>query len=224
MIEDDIEQLRQDLSVALDADDSIEISRILGTISVAETAMLLDSLPAQQRDSIWPLIEPAALGAVLLETQDEISDARLKLLDAEEIAAIVETLPDVDDQADIILALPTDRLVETLHTLDGYKREKLESVLSYSEDTAGGLMNIDQVTIRADVSVDVVLRYLRMRGELPDHTDQLFVTDRHDHYLGALYLRDLLTNDPDVEVSTIMRTDIDAMHAHMSDTEVAREF
>lgn len=224
MIEDDIEQLRQEVSVALDADDSIEISRILSTVSVAETAMLMDSLPAQQRDSIWPLIEPAKLGAVLLETQDEISDARLKLLDTEEIVAIVETLPDVDDQADIILALPTDKLVETLHTLDGYKREKLESVLSYSEDTAGGLMNIDQVTIRADVSLDVVLRYLRIRGELPDHTDQLFVTDRHDHYLGALYLRDLLTNDPDDLVSEIMRTDIDAMHAHMSDTEVAREF
>jgi len=224
MIEDDIEQLRQDLGVALEADDSGEISKILSTVSVADTAMLLDSLPAQQRDSIWPLIPPGDLGAVLLETQDEISDARLKLLEAEEIAAIVETLADVDDQADIILALPTDKLVETLHTLDAHKREKLESVLSYSEDTAGGLMNIDQVTIRADVSLDVVLRYLRIRGELPDHTDQLFVTDRHDHYLGALYLRDLLTNDPEVEVRTIMRTDIDAMNAHMSDTEVAREF
>jgi len=224
MIEDDIEQLRQDLAVALDVDDSIEISKILSTINVAETAILLDSLPAQQRNSIWPLIEPGDLGAVLLETQDEISDARLKLLDAEEIAAIVETLADVDDQADIILALPTDKLVKTLHTLDARKREKLESVLSYHEDTAGGLMNIDQVTIRADVSLDVVLRYLRIRGELPDHTDQLFVTDRHDHYLGALYLRDLLTNDPEDEVSTIMRTDIDAMHAHMSATEVAREF
>jgi magnesium transporter len=224
MVEDDIEQLRQDVSVALEADDSIEISKILSLVSVAETAMLLDSLPAQQRDSLWPLIEPEELGAVLLETQDDISDARLKLLDAEQIAAIVETLPDVDDQADIILALPTDKLVETLHTLDGYKREKLESVLSYSDDTAGGLMNIDQVTVRADVSLDVVLRYLRIRGELPDHTDQLFVTDRHDHYLGALYLRDLLTNDPDEKVSDIMRTDIGAMHAHMSDTEVAREF
>ena len=224
MAENDIEQLRQDLAAALEADDSGEISKILSTVNVAETAMLLDSLPAQQRDSIWPLIAPGDLGAVLLETQDEISDARLKLLDAEEISAIVETLADVDDQADIILALPTDKLVETLHALDAHKREKLESVLSYSEDTAGGLMNIDQVTIRADVSLDVVLRYLRIRGELPDHTDQLFVTDRHDHYLGALYLRDLLTNDPEVEVSTIMRTDIDAMNAHMSDTEVAREF
>ena len=224
MIEVDIEQLRQDVSVALESGDSVEISKLLSSINVAEIALLLDSLPAQQRDSIWPLIEPGDLGAVLLETQDDISDAKLKELDPEEIATIVETLPDVDDQADLILALPTDKLVKTLHTLDALKREKLESVLSYSEDTAGGLMNIDQVTVRADVSLDVVLRYLRIRGELPDHTDQLFVTDRHDHYLGALYLRDLLTNDPEAEVKNIMRTDVDAMHVQMSDNEVAREF
>jgi len=224
MIEEDIEQLRQEVSVALETDDNVEILKLLSSVNVAEIAILLDSLPAQQRDSIWPLIEPSDLGAVLLETQDDISDAKLKELDPEEIAAIVETLPDVDDQADIILALPTDKLVQTLHTLDANKREMLESVLSYSEDTAGGLMNIDQVTVRADVSLDVVLRYLRIRGELPDHTDQLFVTDRHDHYLGSLYLRDLLTNDPEVEVKSIMRTDVDAMHVHMSDNEVAREF
>lgn len=224
MIEEDIEQLRQEVSIALEADDKVEILKLLSSVNLAEIALLLDSLPAQQRDSIWPLIESSDLGAVLLETQDDISDAKLKELDPEEIAAIVETLPDVDDQADIILALPTDKLVQTLHTLDENKREMLESVLSYSEDTAGGLMNIDQVTVRADVSLDVVLRYLRIRGELPDHTDQLFVTDRHDHYLGSLYLRDLLTNDPDVEVKNIMRTDVDAMHVHMSDNEVAREF
>jgi magnesium transporter len=224
MIEEDIEQLRQEVSVALETDDSVEILKLLSSVNIAEIALLLDSLPAQQRDSIWPLIEPGDLGAVLLETQDDISDAKLKELDPEEIAAIVETLPDVDDQADIILALPTDKLVQTLHTLDANKREMLESVLSYSEDTAGGLMNLDQVTVRADVSLDVVLRYLRIRGELPDHTDQLFVTDRRDHYMGSLYLRDLLTNDPEVEVKSIMHTDVDAMHVHMSDNEVAREF
>ncbi len=148
----------------------------------------------------------------------------MKNLEPEEIAAIVETMADVDDQADIILALPTDKLVKTLHTLDAHKRERLESVLSYSEDTAGGLMNIDQVTIRADVSLDVVLRYLRIRGELPNHTDQLFVTDRHDHYLGTLTLGDLLTSDPEAPVRDLMRTDVDAMSAHMSAAEVAREF
>ena len=224
MIEEDIEQLRQDVSVALEADDRDAIYKILGTANIAQTSILLESLPSQQRDQIWPQIDPALLGAVLLETGDEVRDNKLKELSSTEIAEIIETLPDVDDQADIILALPTDKLVDILHTLDAQKREKLESVLSYNDDTAGGLMNIDQITIRADVSLDVVLRYLRIRGEMPNHTDQLFVTDRHDHYLGALFLGDLLTNDPDVLVKNIMRTDVSAMHAHISDTEVAREF
>ena len=224
MVEDDIEQMRQGIALALESDDSAEIARILSDLNQAEIATLLDSMPVQQRDAVWPLIQPDDLGEVLLETQDFVSDAKLKQLEPEEIAAIVEGMSDVDDQADIILALPTDKLVKTLHALDAYKRKQLEAVLSYDEDTAGGLMNIDQITIRADVSLDVVLRYLRIRGEMPDHTDQLFVTDRHDHYLGALYLSDLLTNDPEVEVRNIMRTDVDALHAHMSAAEVAREF
>ena len=224
MSEDHLESLRQDIALALDAEDDSEIARVLEHINVADLALLLDSLPSAQRDSVWPLVRPEDLGPVLLEVQDDVSDARLRSLEPDEIAAIVETLPDVDDQADIILALSTDKLVKTLHTLDAHKRQRLESVLSFSEDTAGGLMNIDQVTIRADVTLDVVLRYLRIRGELPDHTDQLFVTDRHDHYLGALFLRDLLTNDPEASVSSLMRTDIDALVADKPAAEVAREF
>ncbi len=224
MIEDDIEQLRQDVSQALENDDISTVSSRLDAVNSAQISILLDSLPPQQRDLIWPRIDPQLLGEVLLETGDEVRESKLRDLNANEITAIIETLTDVDDQADIILSLSTDKLVHVLHTLDAQKREKLESVLSYSEDTAGGLMNIDQITIRADVTLDVVLRYLRIRGEVPDHTDQLFVTDRHDHYLGALYLRDLLTNDPDDRVKDIMRTDISAMNAHISDTEVAREF
>lgn len=224
MIEDDIEQLRQDISQALESDDLITVSSILDAVDIAHIGNLLDSLPPQQRDQIWPQIEPNLRGMVLLETGDEVRDSKLRELDSDEITEIIECLPDVDDQADIILSLSTDKLVNVLHTLDEHKRKKLESVLSYSEDTAGGLMNIDQITIRADVTLDVVLRYLRIRGEVPGHTDQLFVTDRHDHYLGALYLRDLLTNDPDDLVKNIMRTDISAMNAHISATEVAREF
>ena len=224
MIEDNIERLRQDVSAALEADNNEAIVEILGDINVAEISSLLDSLPTQARDLLWPLIDPYLLGTVLLETGDEVRDNILRELSPKEITSIVETLPDVDDQADIILSLPTEKLVNTLHTLDAQKREKLESVLSYGDDTAGGLMNIDQITVRTDVSLDVVLRYLRIRGEMPDHTDQLFVTDRHDHYLGSLYLRDLLTNDPEVLVKNIMRTDVSAMLAHIPEAEVAREF
>lgn len=224
MAEDDTELLRQNISDALETDDQAGVAKLLTDSSVVEIANLLDSLPAQQREAIWPQINPAELGSVLLETGDELRDARLNDLEAEEIASIIENLSDVDDQADLILSLSNDKLVNILLTLNAENRERLESVLSYADDTAGGLMNIDQIAIRADVTLDVVLRYLRIRGEMPDHTDQLFVTDRDFHYLGALFLRDLLTNDPDDEVSSIMHTDVDAMNAQMSDAEVAREF
>jgi len=224
MLEDDIEQLRQDITQALDSDDLITVGSILDAVDAAQIGNLLDSLPPQQRDQIWLQIDPDLRGLVLLETGDEVRDGKLRELESDQVAEIIESLGNVDHQADIILSLSTDKLANILPTLDAHKREKLESVLSYSEDTAGGLMNIDQITIRADVTLDVVLRYLRIRGEVPDHTDQLFVTDRYDHYLGALYLRDLLTNDPDDRVKDIMRTDISAMNAHITDTEVAREF
>jgi magnesium transporter len=224
MIEDSIEQLRQNISPALETENDLEIIRVIDGIGIAELANLLESLPSHQRDLIWPQIDPILLGGVLLETGDEIRDNKLKELGVDEITAIIETLPDVDDQADLLLSLPTDKLVGILHALDTHKRERLESVLSYNENTAGGLMNIDQVTIRADVTLDVVLRYLRMRGDIPDQTDQLFIIDRHDHYLGALYLADLLTNELDALVQDIMRTNINAMYAQISDTEVAREF
>jgi magnesium transporter len=224
MIEDSIEQLRQKISLALEDDNDSAITRVIDGIGIAELANLLESLPSHQRDLIWPLIDPILLGGVLLETGDEVRDTKLKELNADEITAIIETLPDVDDQADLLLSLPTEKIASILFTLDTLKRERLESVLAYSADTAGGLMNLDQVTIRADVTLDVVLRYLRMRGDIPDQTDQLFVVDRHDHYLGALYLADLLTNELDALVQDIMRTDINAMYAHISDTEVAREF
>ena len=224
MIEDNIEQLRQNISLALEDNSESAITRVIDGIGIAELANLLESLPSQQRDLIWPKINPTLLGGVLLETGDEVRDNKLKELDTDTITNIIESLPDVDDQADLLLSLPSEKLVSILHTLDTHKRERLESVLSYSENTAGGLMNLDQVTIRADVTLDVVLRYLRIRGDIPDQTDQLFIVDRHDHYLGALYLADLLTNDLEALVQDMMRTDIDAMYAYISDTEVAREF
>jgi magnesium transporter len=224
MIEDSIEQLRQNISLALEDGSDSAIIHVIDGIGIAELAHLLESLPSQQRDLIWPEIDPVLLGGVLLETGDEVRDTKLKELEADEITAIIETLPDVDDQADLLLSLPTEKIASILLTLDTHKRERLESVLAYNEDTAGGLMNLDQITIRADVTLDVVLRYLRMRGDIPDQTDQLFIVDRHDHYLGALYLADLLTNELEALVQNIMRTDVDAMYAHISDTEVAREF
>ncbi len=224
MAEDDIEIIRQNIATAFESDDTSLLSEILEPLDVADSASLFDSLPSAQRDFIWPHLTTEEVGQVLLELGDEVRDTRLKQLDVAEITRIVNSIPDVDDQADIILSLPTDKLVYVLHAMDAQKRELLESVLSYGEDTAGGLMDLDHIMIRADVSLDVVLRYLRIRGEMPSHTDQLFVTDRRDHYLGSLSLQDLLTNDPDSEVRNIMRTDTEAFNAFAEASEVTREF
>lgn len=218
------EQLRQDITTALDLSDRKGIASILDEIDVAQIADVLESIPSSQRDLIWPLILEENLGPVLLETGDEIRQQKLDQLESQDIAKIIDTLPDVDDQADLILTLPPEKLVSVLYILDRQKREKLESLLSYPEDTAGGLMDLDQITIRADVSLDVVLRYLRIRGEIPNHTDQLFVTDRYDNYKGALPLKDLLTSETDSMVKDIMNIEVLPLNATMEDDEVARLF
>ncbi len=218
------EQLRQDISLALEASDTQAIAQLLEEINVAQIADVLESIPSSQRELIWPLVYRENIGPVLLETGDEVRLQKLDSLDSQEIADIIDTLPDVDDQADLILDLPTQKLVNVLYILDKQKREKLQSLLSYPEDTAGGLMDLDPVTIRADVTLDVVLRYLRIRGEIPKHTDQLFVTNRYDVYQGVLSLNQLLTTDTETRVKDIMNTDILPLNANLEDDEVARIF
>ncbi len=224
MTELETEQLRQDISTSLEQSDNEAIASTLDEISNAQVADILESTPSAQRDQIWPLIPTPDLGQVLLETGDELREKYLQQLESQQIAEIIESLPDADDQADLILTLPTEQLVSVLYILDRQKREKLEALLSYPEDTAGGLMDLDQITIRADVSLDVVLRYLRIRGEMPDHTDQLFVTDRYDNYKGVLALKELLTTDSDTLVKQIMNTEVTALEAGMEDDQVARLF
>lgn len=224
MSEQITEQLRQEISSALENSDSQAISDILDQINVAQIADILDSTPPAKRELIWPLVYQDNLGPVLLETSEEVRQQKLNDFDPVEIAKIIDSLPDVDDQADLILSLPPEKLGRVLYILDRQKREKLESVLSYPEDTAGGLMDLDPITIRADVTLDVVLRYLRIRGDMPDHTDQLFVTDRYDKFKGILALKDLLTNDPDTRVADVMSAEVVALDANMPDQEVARVF
>jgi magnesium transporter len=113
---------------------------------------------------------------------------------------------------------------EVLRAMDKQDRQRLEAVLHYPEDTAGGLMNVDVVTVRADVTLDVVVRYLRMRGELPKNTDKLFVVDRNDHYRGALELTQVLTNEPEQLVAAVMDRDIPGIPATLPDDEVAKQF
>jgi len=190
----------------------------------AEIAHLLESLPLTQRNVVWELLDEHAAGEVLLEVTDDVRDSLLQEMDLADIVAATEGL-EIDDLADLIKDLPRHITWEVIDSLDHQNRERLEAVLPYPEDSAGGLMNLDTVTVRAEVTLDVVMRYLRRLGDrVPDDTDKLFVVNRDGFYLGALALSRLLTHDPDESVAEVMTLDIQPIPADWSEREVANRF
>ena len=189
----------------------------------AEIALVLESLPPAERAAVWPAIGPEARAEVFAEAEDAVRAARLAELDPESLASIAQDV-DPDDAADLLRDLPEDVMEEVLTTLDAQERARLESVLRYEEDTAGGLMNLDVVTVRPDVSLETVARFLRRRGEIPEKTNRLFVVDREGGYIGSLRLADLLINDPGQTVEALVMTDLPAVPVDMDDAEVARLF
>ena len=145
-------------------------------------------------------------------------------MDPQELMAATENL-DLDDLADLVQQMPSAITAEVMNALDDQRRKRLETVLSYSEDTAGGLMNTDTVTVRPEVTLDVVLRYLRRLSDaVPSSTDKLFVVNRDDSYLGILRLSSLVTHDPEDTVAEVMSLDMQPIPADMSASDVARRF
>lgn len=197
--------------------------RMINALHPAEIAGLLESLPPPQRELAWELVDPELDGDVLVELAEDVRAELMREMETHEIVAATEGL-DVDDLADLLADLPEAVTRQVLRSMDHQDRVRLTTVLGYAEDSAGGLMNTDTVSVRPDVTVGVVLRYLRMRGELPERTDCLFVVDRHDHYLGALPVTRLLTADEDAEVSEVMDRDVGGITAATPAAEVARLF
>jgi magnesium transporter len=189
----------------------------------AEVAHLLESVPLHERAVLWEMVDPDDEGDILVEVVDEVRDGLIKGMATEELIAATDGM-ELDDLADLLVDLPEAVTQQVLQSLDGQDRERLRQVLAYDEDCAGGLMNIDVVTVRPDVSLEVVTRYLRARGEMPDGTDSIFVVNRHDKYLGSLYLSRLLTADLDTPVSDVMSSDILPIPAHTPSAEVVWEF
>jgi len=215
-------QLRM-LSDALDSGRLGPVRRLVNTLSPAEIGNLLESLPPGKREVVWGLVDPEDDGEVLLHVGDEVRESLIADMDPDEIVAAVEDL-DIDDLADLVEDLPDTVIDEVLKSMDRDNRERLEQVLSYAEDTAGRLMNPDVVTVRADTTVDVVLRYLRLRGELPDHTDHLYVVSRRHQYLGRIALAALLTHDPSTPINRLVDDEQPAIDVGETDYEVARQF
>jgi len=199
------------------------IREILADLHPADIGAILESLPPEQRHPVWALVKSDVAGEVLLEVSEAVRQDLIHRMDGRELVLAARAL-DIDDIADLIADLSDEVIAEILFALDKQDRQRLDAVLSYAEDTAGGLMNVDTVTVRENISVEVVLRYLRSRGELPEHTSSLFVVDRGDRLLGALSLDKLLTSSPSLRVAHIMERDLVSFPATTPDREVAEAF
>jgi len=199
------------------------VRRILASLNPAEIGSLIESLPPGEREIIWALVDPDDVGEVLLHLNEELRSHLIDKMDTDAVVAAAEGL-DIDDLADFIDDLPEKLTQQVLATMDEANRARVQQVMSYDYDTAGGLMNTDTVSIRPNVTIDVVLRYLRMRGDLPDHTDALFVVDRYGHFLGQVKLTELVTEPPEKTVSELMDREFLPIPDTLSSKEVAVRF
>ena len=200
-----------------------QVHRMLNEMHPAEIALLLESLPAEERNTVWELVNPESAGDILTQVGENVRASLIRQMASHELVAATEGL-DPDDLADLLPEMPEGVIQRILTSMDEQERQRLEAVLPYPEDTAGGLMNVDTVTVRANITLDVVLRYLRRRGEIPETTDQLVVVNRDGRYLGLLNLTTLLTHDPALTVAEVMTRDVEAIVANMPAEQVAKLF
>lgn len=200
-----------------------QLRQMINGLRPVEIARLIESSPPAARAVIWDLADKNSLGEILEELPEEIRADYLSDIEAEDIAELTEGL-ETDDLVDILQELPEHVIKEVLEAMDKQDRERVELVLPYDEDTAGGLTNTDTITVRPRFTLDVVLRYLRVHPELPPSTDNLIVVNRKDDYLGMLPLSKLLTSEPHLTVRDIMVSDSNAIQANLPDVEVAKLF
>ena len=200
-----------------------DVAGILAEMSPGDVAYLISSSPPDYRDVLLGLLEPEQEAQVVNELPDDLRNATLIDRAPEALAEIVGQLDD-DDVADILHELPDEVTGQVLAIMDEQYRQRLQTVLSFPDDVAGGLMSTDTITIRADLTLDVVLRYLRRHAEIPTNTDNLIVVNRNDRFVGLLPIGTVLVSDPAVSVREMMITDQEAINAGTPAIEVARRF
>ncbi len=203
--------------------DSVTLNQVrhtLNNLAPPDIAHQLEIAPPKDRHILWELVDPEVSGEVLQDLSDDIQLEFLNKMDGAEVALLTEGL-DVDDVVDILQQLPDRVIPEVLKAMSLQDRQRVETVLTYKEDTAGGLMDTEIITVRPDITVDVVLRYLRRFEELPETTDNLFVVSRDDTFLGNLSIGTLLTSSPTTTVREVMNTEFKAIDVNSIDSDVA---
>ncbi len=200
-----------------------ELQKKLDKLHPADVAYILEALPLEERLVVWDLVKAERDGEILLEVSDSVRETLIENMDAHELVAAAEQL-DTDEIADLVPDLPQGVVDDVLHSLSVEEREQLRAAMSYPEDSVGALMDFDMVSVRDDVTMEVVLRYLRRMDELPDHTDQVFVVDRDDIIKGVLPINRLIVTDPEVLVGSVMNTEFITLSPDDKAQQAAQSF
>jgi magnesium transporter len=195
----------------------------LDGMHAADVARILETLPPARRLLVWDLVKAERDGEILLEVSDSVRETLIASMDSRELVAAAEQL-DADELADLAPDLPRDVIQDVLESLDAQDRARLQSALSYPEESVGAAMDFEIVSVRPDISIETAMRYLRRLGELPDHTDQLFVVDRDDHLLGGLPLNRMLVLDPETNVGDIMEKEVTSFKPTDDSADAASAF
>ena len=213
----------QEVNKALENGMFVHVRRLLQDMEPEDIAHLLEASPPKERQVLWQLTDPEEQGEILDELSEDVKDGIVSQMEPEKLAAVTEGM-ESDDVAYVLRSLSDERYQEVLAQMDANDRHRIEEALAYPEDTAGGMMSTDFITIRGDVTADVVLRYLRMRGELPEATDSLYVVDNEQILIGHLSLSTLITTQPDIEIKDVMQDADEAIAVDMADSEIANIF
>ena len=218
-----IEQRLTQLNQALGSGMFVHVRNMLHDMAASDIALIIESSPSQTRQILWQLINQDQAGEILEELPADLKDHLIRMMTPQRLAKATSGM-DTDDLAYILRSLPDALFRQVLQSMSTQDRVRVERALSYPEDTAGSIMNTDTVTLRPDVNIDVILRYLRVRGQLPKATDTLYVVDKRDYLLGGIRITDLLTCNPNASVRDIMDDELEGIQVTMPDNEVSQLF
>ncbi|WNC72921.1 magnesium transporter [Thalassotalea psychrophila] len=222
--EQEISQKRLlEINTALESGMFVYVRKMFQHMPAFDIALLLESSTSRSRNVLWQLIDPDLQGEILEELSEEVRKGILRNMQPEKVAAVAEGM-DIDDLAEVLRTLPDSVYKEVLNSMDSQDRTRVEQALSYEEDTAGGIMNTDTITLRPDITIDVILRYLRLKGELPEATDSFYVVNRKDQFIGSVSLANLVTARPEQAIAEITDYDTIAITVETEESEVAKLF
>ena len=200
-----------------------QIRRLLSGMHPSEVAHSIESLPPKERKFLWSLIDTQDEGEIIAELHDEIQQELISEISAEELITILGDL-ELDEIVDILQVLPDRKTENILSAMSMRDRKRIREALEYPEDSAGGLMNTDIISVRPKHNLEVVMRYLRAQRELPKNTDQIFVVSRENKFLGSLPISTIIVSDPNLNVRELMETETQPLLVDLNDKDVSRLF